>query len=87
MRCDNKKTLDNLYVDCDAMEEDNERSKRIDAAIDILCYVESIKNLSREEGGKEERYEIAKRMLENNLKIEEIMEYTNLKKEEIEELK
>ena len=41
----------------------------------------------RIEGNKEAKKEVAKKMLSKNISIEEIMEFTNLTKEEIEKLK
>ncbi len=56
---------------------------------DSLKYYRDIKNVvdtSREEGKEEERNEIAKEMKNNGEPIEKIMKYTNLSKEEIENL-
>ena len=56
---------------------------------DSLKYYRDIKNVvdtSREEGKEEERNEIAKEMKNNGELIEKIMKYTNLTKEEIENL-
>ncbi|MFG6319965.1 MAG: Rpn family recombination-promoting nuclease/putative transposase [Clostridia bacterium] len=41
----------------------------------------------KREGNKEAKKEVAKKMLSKNISIEEIMEFTNLTKEEIEKLK
>ena len=43
--------------------------------------------LGREEGRKEREIEIAKKMIKNKYKIEDIVELTGLTKEEIENLK
>ena len=46
----------------------------------------SAKKVAREEGRKEERLEIAKKMKSKNMPIEEIIELTGLTKEQIESL-
>lgn len=45
------------------------------------------KKKGRIEGNKEAKKEVAKKMFSKNISIEEIMEFTNLTKEEIEKLK
>ena len=45
------------------------------------------KELGREEGTKETKRKIAKKLISKNMKTEEIMELTGLTKEEIKELK
>jgi predicted transposase YdaD len=80
----------------DNIKEVNEIVEKVLASKDIqqeLMYRKLDQNLdflkrqkAYEEGGKEKQLEMAKKMKAKNKPIEEIMEFTELTKEEIEEL-
>lgn len=53
----------------------------------FLSDIASIRDEGEQKGIQKEKVEIAKRMLEKNKPLDEIIEFTGLTKEEIEELK
>ena len=88
--CNNKEKLDKLYLNNDIMDKVRDKMDRLTKDFDDLLYYnydEHLEKVSLEVGEQRKAKEIAKIMLEDNIKIESIMKYTGLSKEEIESLK
>lgn len=92
--CNDKEKRNKLYVGDDVMKKVEEKLSVLteDFANELYYDKEEIVNaysydLGIENGKNEQKLEIAKRMLRNNKDISEIIEYTDLTKEDIEKLK
>lgn len=87
--CEDKNELDKLYIGDGVMEKVREKLESLTDDFDNDLYYdleEFHKAEDYELGMKNKAIEIAKKMLKNNKDISEIIEYTELSKEEIDEL-
>ena len=83
---ENKILEDALNDMSKSRKERLEAFDRMMARKDYYTYLEDSKSEGKLEGKIEEKMEIAKRMKEKNIPIEEIIEITELTKEQIENL-
>lgn len=86
--CEDKSIRKELYSDDTIMEKVNKKLEELNKLIEEVYFdpEETWKEIATEEAEKKAKKDIAKKMLEDNMDINNITKYTNLTIEEIKEL-
>lgn len=86
MASNENKTIEKVVEDLDEMSaNENERLEAYKRKLEIIDYNMTMEH-AQKEGERNEKFKVAKKMKEKGMKIDEIVEITELSKEEIEKL-